>query len=139
MKRAFLPLALALLTVPTCASLPQYAATDGTFVVGRELPPFPTWAPSSRGPVPVLLVKGLRCNDIPAFGCFIYASRTIAIEESLPHVLRWRYLRHELVHLAVENAGLNAERRVDNKVGEQDIAEAMADQQMAEMLSGWPR
>jgi hypothetical protein len=127
-----------LLAVPMCASVPQFPA-DGTFVIGAELPDFPTWAPSSRGPVPVTLVKGLRCNGIPAYGCFLYGSRTIQIEESLPHVLRWRYLRHELVHLAVENAGLNRERRVDNRVGEQDVAEAMADQQIAEMISGWPR
>jgi Zn-dependent peptidase ImmA (M78 family) len=123
-----------LLSVPTCASVPQFP-TDGTFVIGRELPPFPTWAPTRTGPVRILLVRGISCSGIVAHGCYIYATREILIEESLPLVLRWRILRHELVHAAMHAANL----KFDDPKEENAVAEAMADQQLAEMLSSWPR
>lgn len=124
-----------LLAAPTCASAPvQFAVADGTFVIGGDLPPFPTWAPTKQGPVPIKLVRGLTCNGDAAHGCYVFKTREILIEEALPHVLRWRILRHELVHAAVHATGV---KLADST--EQAVADAMADQGIAEMLSGWPR
>ena len=134
MRRAMLPLVLTLLAVPTCASVPAYAPRDGT-MVAAELPPFPTWVPSRHGAVPVTLVRHLQCGGSPAFGCYHYPTRQIEIEDTLPLVLRWRYIRHEIVHMAVYDAGLS----FDSPTAENYVAEAMATQQITEMLSGWPR
>ena len=134
MKRTVLPALLALLCFPTCASLPPLTPPDGTSVAG-VVPPFPRWAPTTRGPVPVRLVHHLICNAEPAFGCYRYATRSIEIEDTLSLVRRWRYLRHELVHAALDAAGVT----FDNRDAENAVAEAVAEQQTTEMLMRWPR
>jgi hypothetical protein len=139
MKRAILPILLALSTVPTCASLP--APTDGTYVERANLPAFPSSVPSTFGPVRVVLVKHLRgCGTVDTlvvfFGCYHYgAKRFIEIEDTLSLVMKWRTLSHERVHLALDLDGA--------KLGDPDeenrAAEAIAKQETHAMLLGWPR
>jgi Zn-dependent peptidase ImmA (M78 family) len=134
MRRA-LWLVPAFLLLTTCAGLPQMTPADGTTVARIPLPAFPKWVPTQKGVVPVVLVHHLKCNTIPALGCYIYLPPTIQIEDTLVLWQRWLILRHEIVHAAVHNAGLTFDSRDD----ENRVADALAAQQMGEMLSGWPR
>ena len=137
-RPAWIVLLLALCTVPTCASLPQFPA-DGSYVAVR-LPPFPESVPSTSGPVPVRLVKNLRCGtdrnpNLVWFGCYHYNPRRIEIEDTLALVMKWRTLSHEMVHLALHLDGVSLpDIEVENK-----IAEAIAKQQTHAMLMRWPR
>lgn len=126
MKPAAILSLLLLLTLPTCASLP---------VADPELPPFPVSVPTERGMVPVTLVPNLQCNSAPAYGCYYYTSRSIAIDAGLSPLLRWRVLRHEIVHAAMDASGV----KFDKPAEENFVAEAMAIQQTVEMLARWPR
>lgn len=136
MKRAFLPLVLALLTVPTCASLPAPVLPGET---SAALPPFPIAVPSTRGPIPVVLKRHLRrCGSDTTrtyWGCYHYATRTIEIEDSLSLYLKWRTLRHEMVHVALHMKG---GALMDENV-EDYVAEAVAEQEINAMLMRWPR
>jgi hypothetical protein len=134
-RAAWAALVLSLAVLPTCASVPQMTPADGTMVARLPLPEFPKWVPTQKGVVPVVLVKHLHCNGLPAYGCYLYAPPTIQVEDTLPAWLRWKILRHEIVHAAIHNAGLS----FDNRDEENMIADAMALQQIGEMLSGWPR
>ena len=134
MKRLAIPLVMALLAVPTCASTPVYAPRDGTTVV-VSLPPIPAWAPSKRGPVPIRRVHHLPCNAVPAWGCYIYATREIQLEDTLSSITAWVILKHEIGHATLDANGL----RFDDPDIENRVVQAMAEQQVSEMLSGWPR
>jgi hypothetical protein len=145
MKRAAIPFVLALLTVPTCASLPDTGAVScvvsvkpppGTYhrADPRGLPPIPAFVPSFIDSVPVRLVKDLRCNGQKVVGCFTFATRTIELEDSLSHFNRWLVLRHEIFHSAMWDAGL----RFKHGPTEDVIADVIARQQMIEMERGWP-
>jgi hypothetical protein len=130
---------LALLVVPTCASLPQYVQQDGTHVVSA-IPAFPAWVPSRYGPVPITLVHHLVCRvdgvDYPAYGCFYGAPpRHIEIEDTLSPLRKLRYLRHETFHMAIRDAGL----KFDQPDDEDKVAEAVAEQAYRELRAGWPR
>jgi hypothetical protein len=131
-RAAWLVLSLAVL--PTCASVPQMTRADGATVARLPLPEFPKWVPTQKGVVPVVLVHHLKCNTIPALGCYIYAPPTIQIEDTLVLWQRWRYLRHEMFHATMHAAGITFEDRGE----ENEVAEAMAVQQLSEMLSNWP-
>lgn len=147
MKPARAALVLALLTVPTCAALPDRpapscvmtvtppagAATDGTSTV--PLPGIPSWVPSQIDSVPVQFVRHLRCNNAPAVGCFVYTARIIQLEDTLSAFNRWLVLEHEIVHSALYDAGL----RFRHGPTEDRIANAIAWQRMAERQRGWPR
>jgi hypothetical protein len=145
MKRATIPFVLALLTVPTCASLPEGGAVacivsvkppPGTYYrsSARALPPIPAYVPSFIDSVPVRLVRDLRCNGMKVVGCFTFATRTIELEDSLSHFNRWLVLRHEIFHSAMWDAGL----RFKHGPTEDVIADVIARQQMIEMERGWP-
>lgn len=134
MRRVVLALSSCLLALPTCASLPRMVKADAWMLADAQLPPFPEWVPTQRGAVPVRLVKNLRCGDRMAWGCYYHASRTIQIEDSLVLWRKWETLRHEIVHAALHNAGLT----LANQASEDSLADALARQQIGEMLSGWP-
>lgn len=147
MRRPWLPaLAVALLTIPVCSRLerapvaasclrvlpPLGVMPDGT---GADLPTFPKLAPSPLGPIPVRLVVDLQCGGKPALGCFHYNTRLIEIRDSLPLVTSWLTLRHELAHSAFYHAGVV----FDDPNAENRVADAIANQQVMEMLGDWPR
>lgn len=131
MRRAALPLLLALLAVPTCA---QTVPADGTSV-SANLPPIPSWAPSPLGPIRVHLVPELQCGGEPAYGCFHYDTRLVEVRDSIPRVVQWQALHHELVHSALYHAGIT----FDDANEENKVADAVANQQVMEMIGRWPR
>jgi hypothetical protein len=133
MRRVTIPVVLALLAVPTCASVPVYAPRDGT-VVTMPLPPIPKWVPSRVGPIPVRRIHHLYCNNAPAWGCYLYATREIQLEDTLSLLSGWVVLRHEIGHSALDQAGV----QFRDPDAENRVVQAMAEQQVSEMLSGWP-
>ena len=136
-KRPWLPaLVLALLVIPTCASLPTIAR-DGT-TVARPLgflPPLPDRAPTAFGTIPVRRVPNLQCLGKPAYGCFYRTTWVIEIRDSLPLPLAWASLHHELAHAAFQVAGVE----FDDAAQEDQVADALAAQQVVEMRAGWPK
>jgi hypothetical protein len=133
---------LALLAIPNCANLAQRAQDDGTHVASA-IPKFPIAVPSTEGPVPVLLVRHLQqCGPLKAdathiwFGCYHYGPpRYIEIEDTLPLLVKWRTLHHEMVHLAlaIDHATLS------DMDDENRVAEAIAKQRAHAQQMGWPR
>lgn len=135
MRLATLALVAVLCTVPTCGGFPQTKA-DGTSVAeSRVLPPLPSSAPTALGPIPIRRVPNLRCDTIPALGCFHRNSWVIEVRDSLPLIMAWSALYHELAHAAFQSSGVEFESRKD----EDTIAEAIAKSRVLEMRAGWPR
>jgi hypothetical protein len=129
-----IPLAslLVLLTAPTCAQAPR----DGTYVVHRELPPLPNWAPTERGPIPILRIRGLTCLSQKAWGCFHAHPYRIEIEtDSLTREGEWFVLYHELFHVATYVSGIAFNDSSDADT----LANAVARERLRERLAGWPR
>ena len=135
MKRLAIPLVMALLAVPTCASTPVYPRP-------AALPAFPLAVPSTAGPVPVVLVRHLsRCGEkadprLVWYGCYHYGPpRFIEIEDTLSPVVKWRTLWHERVHMALAIDGAT----LKDGDAENAVAEAITKQEIHALLMGWPR
>lgn len=126
MKRALL--VFCLLVTPTCAPVQSVA-------MQRVLPPIPETAPTALGPIPIRRVHGLQCNGGPAFGCFHRNTWVIELRDSMPLMLAWQALHHELAHAAFQVAGIEFEDQKD----EDRIADAIGNAQVVEMRAGWPR
>jgi hypothetical protein len=132
---------LLLLVAPTCAG--RQAPADGTSVAMRHvLPAFPIAVPTTKGPVPIVLVHHLAGCGAQSdstrvwFGCYHYGPpRYIEIEDTLPLAWKWRTLRHEMVHLALAIDGAT----LRDPDAENAVAEAIAKQEAHAMQMGWPR
>jgi hypothetical protein len=68
--------------------------------------PFPTAVVSQLGPVPVISVPNLKCDETRALGCFSGSKRVILIDSaSVGTVVGWQALHHEKCHLILWDSG----------------------------------
>jgi hypothetical protein len=87
------------------------------------------------GPIPLKRVVNLQCNGGPALGCFHRNTWVIEIRDSLPLMLAWVVVEHELFHADMQIAGIE----FDEQRFEDAAADAAANGRVLRMRAGWPR
>lgn len=73
------------------------------------LPPIPKSVPSLLGPVAVSIVADIPSPepDRTRFGEWSYIERRIRIKRDIPLIVQWATLYHEIMHMWLEDTGVN--------------------------------
>lgn len=72
----------------------------------QSLPPLPDSVETLIGPVPIVLSKA-PCGNPRELGCYVMAYRIIFVHDSLPAVMAFKVLLHEVGHLRLSDARIN--------------------------------
>lgn len=94
----------------------------------QGLPPLPTSVVSQIGPTPIVLVPGLKCDGVPAMGCFQPENHVIQLRAGMPLNVSWQTLEHEKFHMVVSDAGIPVPNPMDDA-----IADALGSHRVLEM------
>ena len=93
-------------------------------------PPIPPVLHGAGGPIAVKLVDRPRVDGEPCWGSWDDGTRTISLERRAKPAHRWRVLFHELVHAAIDDAGLCHLLTPD---GQEALCDALSSSRMAEL------
>jgi hypothetical protein len=73
-----------------------------------KLPPIPKAIEAPGGPVRIVQVRRApRMDGVECWGLYDSSRRRISLLRTLPLAHRWKVLFHELVHVAILDAGLD--------------------------------
>lgn len=85
---------------------------------GRRLPPVPTAVTGILGPIAVVR-EADRMEKHGEYGYWRWHTRSVVVDASLTGVALWQTYYHELVHAALDDAGV--------QIGNKKVVEAICD------------